>query len=356
MGRLRGLIRVASRRGGIRAVAAVVGAGGLLGAGACLAPVVNLPHPATPRFEGRYAPPPPGARPAALRVVTFNVKLARRIDRAIAVLGGSDSLRGADVIALQEMDETAVDRIARALRLNYVYYPAVIHPTDRKYFGPAVLSRWPIEESAKLILPHEDPVRRQRRTATVAVIRVADLRIRVYAVHLDPLLRVSDADRADQVAAILADAERSADPVVLAGDFNSYAVGRVAERRGYLWATKTVTNTIWFFSWDHIFARGLAPATPPSAGTAASGGASDHRPVWAVLALPPPGTARAYQSRSPERPPPARRPRWVASCSRCTASSSRRAAEGLSSSTDSPSPEPNPPPAIAPTAASGFPS
>lgn len=162
--------------------------------------------------------------------------------------------------------------------------------------------------------------------------------------------------RADQVAAIVADAERSAGPVVLAGDFNSYAIGRWLERRGSLWLTKAVTNSIWFFSWDHIFARGFGPAMPPCAGTAPNGGASDHRPVWAVLSLPPPGTARAYQSRSSERPPLARRPKWLASCSRSTASRSRRASEGLSSSTDSPSPEPNPPPAIAPTAASGFPS
>ncbi|MEO6058165.1 MAG: hypothetical protein ABIQ49_15180 [Gemmatimonadales bacterium] len=40
-----------------------------------------------------------------------------------------------------------LDRIARALDLNYVYYPGAIHPTEHQYFGPADLSPWPIVRS-----------------------------------------------------------------------------------------------------------------------------------------------------------------------------------------------------------------
>lgn len=64
-----------------------------------------------------------------LRIVSFNIKFGRRIDAAIEVLG-TGNLRGADVLALQEMDEVGVERIARALKLNYVYYPGSIHPVD----------------------------------------------------------------------------------------------------------------------------------------------------------------------------------------------------------------------------------
>ncbi|MEP6688974.1 MAG: endonuclease/exonuclease/phosphatase family protein [Gemmatimonadales bacterium] len=244
----------------------------------------NLLDPASPRFAGAYAPAAPD-RPgsAAIRVVTFNIKLARRINRAIEVLR-SDSLYDADILALEEMDDAGVDRIARALRLNYVYYPGSIHPTDHKYFGPAILSRWPIERSWKLLLPHEGRIRHQRRTATGAEIRVRGRRIRVYAVHLETPFKVSDADREDQARTILGDASDFDGPVVIAGDFNSYGVGQVLVRGGYRWLTARLDPTISYFSWDHIFVRRLSPAQPFSAGVVKQvRGASDHRPVWAVV-------------------------------------------------------------------------
>ena len=77
------------------------------------APTVNLSDPAGTKYEGVFAPAVlENGPPRPLRVVTFNIKLGRRIDRAIEVLR-SDSLRGADVVALQEMDEAGVAQIAR---------------------------------------------------------------------------------------------------------------------------------------------------------------------------------------------------------------------------------------------------
>lgn len=244
----------------------------------------NLLNPTTPRFSGAYARPvADSATGSRLRIVTFNIKLARRIDRAIEVLR-SDSLRDADIVALEEMDDAGVDRIARALRLNYVYYPGSIHPTDHRYFGPAILSRWPIEQSWKLLLPHEGRIRHQRRTATAALIRVRDQPVRVYAVHLETPFKVSDAAREDQALAVVSDASGFRGPVVIAGDFNSYGIGPVLVRHGYRWLTARVGTSISYFSWDHIFVRGMAPARPASAGVVHEvHGASDHHPVWAVV-------------------------------------------------------------------------
>ena len=251
------------------------------------APMTNLLHPASPAFEGRYATPAIAPRATApIRIVTFNIKFSQEVDRAITVLGG-DSLRGADVVALQEMDEVAVERIARARGLNYAYYPASIHPTNGKYFGPAVLSRWPIERSWKVLLPHEGWTRGQRRTATAAVVRVNDTRLLVYAVHLETPIQASDTERRDQALAIIADAADHPGPVVMAGDFNSQDIGRTMRRQGYYWATDRVGPTVSVFSWDHIFARGLTHATPASSGVVRKiDGASDHHPVWAVLTPP----------------------------------------------------------------------
>ena len=269
---------------GLRRIRALLLGVGTAAAIAGCARATNLLDPTTPAFSGAYAPPiPDTSTTSPIRIVTFNIKLGRRIDRAIEVLR-SDSLRDADILALEEMDDAGVDRIARALHLNYVYYPGSIHPTDRRYFGPAVLSRWPIERSWKLFLPHKSRLRHQQRTATVAELRLRGRRIRVYAVHLETPFRFSDAARKDQVRTILADASGFDGPVVIAGDFNSYWIGRFLVRRGYRWLTARLDPSISIFSWDHIFVRHLSPARPSSAGVVRQvHGASDHRPVWAVV-------------------------------------------------------------------------
>jgi endonuclease/exonuclease/phosphatase family metal-dependent hydrolase len=251
--------------------------------GSC-APATNLLSLTGPRFEGRYAPhPPPAASPESpIRFVTFNIRFAREIDRAIEVLR-DDSLRGADVLALQEMDETGAERIARTLGYDYAFYPAVIHPTSGRYFGPAVLSRWPIERSWKVVLPHAGWTRGQRRTATAAVLRVRSTRVLAYAVHLETPVQLSEAERRDQALAVLTDAADWRGPVVIAGDFNSEGIGLLLARHGYVWLTRRVGPTVAWFSWDHVFVRGLAPARPRSAGVVRDvRGASDHHPVWAV--------------------------------------------------------------------------
>lgn len=259
-------------------------------AAACLAaagctPTVNLADPSSPRFLGSYASFPGDTSAAPIRIVAFNVKLGRRIDRAIEVLQ-SDSVRGADIIALEEMTDVGADRIARALHLNYAYYPSFIHPTDHTYFGPAVLSRWPIVRSWKLFLPHRSHTRGQIRTATAADVVIRGDTTRVYAVHLETPSGASDAARADQARAILADVGDFAGPVIIGGDFNSYGVGLVFAHAGYRWLTKYVERTISFFAWDHIFVRGFEPLRSDysSAGVVREvHGASDHHPVWAVV-------------------------------------------------------------------------
>jgi hypothetical protein len=54
---------------------------------------------------------------------------------------------------------------------------------------------------------------------------------------------------------------------------------------GFTWATEAVKNTAGPFDFDHVLARGLCPAGFGAAGVAKDEtDASDHKPVWAVLA------------------------------------------------------------------------
>jgi endonuclease/exonuclease/phosphatase family metal-dependent hydrolase len=265
--------------------AAICSSALLLLCSSCARPV-NFLDPEGPRFEGRYAPPPPDSAPVEIRVVTFNLKYARRVERAIELLRDGDSLRGADIIALQEMDDAATEQIARGLRMNYAYLPSSISAITDTFFGPAVLTRWPIDSAWKVLLPHASVWRGQRRTATGAILRIGPERVRVYSVHLETQASIAPAEREDQAAAILRDAEGAGEPTILAGDFNSYGIGDYVKRRGFRWLTESFGETILLWSWDHLLVRGFEPGQIRSIGVERDGrGASDHRAVWAVLSL-----------------------------------------------------------------------
>lgn len=240
----------------------------------------------------RYAGPTPAAVAEArapvdrLRVVSFNIQYARHVDRAIALLSSEPALRGADVILLQEMDADGTRRIAEALRMGYVYYPAILRFGTRRDFGNAVLSRWPIEADAKLVLPHPSRYSRNQRIATAATLRVGGALVRVYSTHLGTFADVSAGQRRDQLRAVLADAAAYS-RVVIGGDLNDHDVGQVAREAGYAWPTRREPPTHRLGRLDHLFLRGLASPDSAASGTVPDArGASDHRPVWAVGIFP----------------------------------------------------------------------
>ncbi|HEY6222492.1 MAG TPA: endonuclease/exonuclease/phosphatase family protein [Gemmatimonadales bacterium] len=248
----------------------------------------NYGSPSGPRYAATE-PPVPVTRDVSqggadsIRVVTFNVKFARHIDQAITLLRSTATLQNADVITLQEMDETGTRRIAAALAMSYVYYPATVeHGRD---FGDAVLSRWPILADEKIVLPHHARFIGTQRIATAATVAVRGVPLRVYSVHLATRMEIGPGSRRDQVRAVLADA--AAYPrVVIAGDMNSRGIGRTFRAAGFLWPTERNPRTHMFGNWDHIFLKGLAPGDSLGTGVARDTiGASDHRPVWAVALL-----------------------------------------------------------------------
>jgi len=245
------------------------------------AAAINYPDRTGPRFAGRLAAP---AQPAGLRVVTFNIKYGRQAAAAAELLKNDPHLAAADLIVLQEMDEASTEMIARALSVNYVYYPATLHPVAKKNFGNAVLSRWPLDDDVKLVLPHRGRLRKAVRIAVGATMRIPGREpIRVYSVHLETPVSISGKGRRDQAEAILADAAQHP-RVIVAGDFNSRGILDLFARRGYRWLTRRVGRTIARFSWDHIAVKGLRLRDCASVGALANARrVSDHRPVWADL-------------------------------------------------------------------------
>jgi endonuclease/exonuclease/phosphatase family metal-dependent hydrolase len=265
---------------------------------------INYTDPAGPRFAGTSDVEPVAAwtgphveaaaasvalarvpTPDSLRVVTFNVKYAQQTELAIELLQTSPELRKADIVMLQEMNEDAAAETAAALGMNYVYYPAVLHPVPKKNFGNALLSRWPITDDEKLILPSRSMSRGGQRAAVVATVLVGSERVRVYAVHLSTILEVWFTGQTYQIQALLESA-KGYDRVIMAGDMNSHDnVGALFTDAGYFWPSRnTGPTTHKLFAVDHVFARGF---TVGGSGAVKDNlGASDHLPVWASLAFP----------------------------------------------------------------------
>ncbi|MGD2069919.1 MAG: endonuclease/exonuclease/phosphatase family protein [Gemmatimonadota bacterium] len=240
--------------------------------------VHNYPDTEGPRYAGGAPSATPSAGPDTLTIVTFNIEQSDHIDRALDVLRGEPVLREVDVVLLQEMDATGTARVARALGMEWVYYPGSVE--DQRDFGNAVLSRWPIADDAKLVLPHLSVFGERQRTATVATLQVGDARVRVYSVHLSTPINQAEPERRDQLEAVLRDA-RGWRHVVIGGDLNAGNLGDMATRRGFLWPTEEGPRTVFWGRWDHIFLKGLVLPAQGAAGTVLDNrDASDHKPVW----------------------------------------------------------------------------
>ena len=248
----------------------------------------NYPDPAEPRYGGAaVSVAAPVSRGDTLRIVSFNIEYARETRRAIRILKSAPNLRDADVILLQEMNGPAAKMVADSLGMHYVYYPAIYNRIVRRDIGNAILSRWPIVEDAKLILPSRSRYAKTQRIATATTIQVGSRRVRVYSTHFGTPADLGREGREAQLDAIIANA--AAYPfVVIGGDMNSRDIGRVARDRGYMWPTDTIPKSNLAGRIDHFFLRGVLIPDSAGAGTVrVPSTVSDHSAIWIRAVLPP---------------------------------------------------------------------
>jgi endonuclease/exonuclease/phosphatase family metal-dependent hydrolase len=263
--------------------------------GAC-ARSVNYTDPVGPRYSGEPAqalvpasaivegPRTAPSHPGRLRVASFNIAWARKMDEAIALIQADSGLAGADLLMLQEMDEASAAQAAQALGMHYVYYPANLHPRTDRNFGNALLSRWPIEDDRKLILPHTSWQLGTQRIAVLGSVRIDDERVLLVAPHFGTIVEIFPWGQRDQARTLL-DAVETFNHVIVAGDFNTGGLSALFQERGFSWPTDDIGDTHHIWSFDHIFARGFIPIGRGKVEHV--GDISDHKPVWADLAWSP---------------------------------------------------------------------
>ena len=218
------------------------------------------------------------------------------LEKAIRDLETIPELQNADFINLQEaigsrggINGNTVETIAKRLKMNYVFAPGcVLMGND---YGNAILSRWPISDFRKTLLPRSDHL--NQRIALGATASLNGRIIQVYSIHLSVLFKDSatnDNGRTQQVETALDAIDQLPKfPTFLSGDFNG--VNPISKKRiNFLFEQRSFTaapDKGWtiktnHFTLDHAFVRDLHVVENGIAYTAQG---SDHVPIWSWVKL-----------------------------------------------------------------------
>jgi endonuclease/exonuclease/phosphatase family metal-dependent hydrolase len=227
-----------------------------------------------------------------IRVASYNIKQSARITEAIDLLKTDENLANADILLLQEMVPSAVERIASEFDYNYIFYPAVVHPLLHDNFGNAILSKWPITFDENIIFPSTNEKNRHR-VAVAAKLKINGQDVLVYSLHMGIFMK--PLQRGDQIRGILNAIDENIKYCIVAGDFNTIGkkdrdeIIRTFSEANFEHATSNVDWTYkhWYFmnyksTFDHIFTRG--PKVLRS-GKVDNRKPSDHLPVWMEFSL-----------------------------------------------------------------------
>lgn len=250
----------------------------------------NYTDPQAPRHVSHDLASPKSTNTETIKIISYNIHFARKVDRAIDLFKQDNHLHDADIICLQEMDPEGVERMAKDLRYNYVYYPAVLHPRHRKDFGNAILTKWPILNDKKIILP-DVPRQRLQRIAVFATIQLPQRKILVFCVHMKVFMKPNH--RSDQIDCLLKAVAKDIPYCIVAGDFNTFteanrkAILDPFTNANFQLATEEVgwTYKRWYLLnrehyLDHIYTKGLKVI---QTGKVINRTPSDHLPIWVEL-------------------------------------------------------------------------
>ena len=253
---------------------------------------INYSLSDTPRYSSTVNPPYKNLNIKKIKAVSYNIKHSAKIKEAVALLKNNKDLADADILLLQEMIPSAVEKIATDLDYNYIFYPAVLHPILEANFGNAILSKWPITFDENIIFP---PIKEKsrHRVAVAAKLKINGQNVLVYSLHMGVFMKPRQ--RSQQVQGILDAINEDIEYCIIAGDFNTIKkkdedeIIKTFAQSGFEHATSNVDWTYkhWYLMnyksvFDHIFVRG--PKILRS-GKVDDRTPSDHLPVWTEFSM-----------------------------------------------------------------------
>jgi endonuclease/exonuclease/phosphatase family metal-dependent hydrolase len=255
---------------------------------------------------GNLANGNPETAPEKIKIVSYNIRWRGGDDlkEIIEQFKSDDKIGEAQILGLQEVDRNrkrtnntnTARLIAESLRMHYAWAappaPAPKKGTAEEETGVAILSRYPMSDVRRIVLPHEGPGGR-RRVGLGATIQIGKTAIRVYSVHAET--RVSGKKRLDQFSAVIEDLESHKSKIeraVIVGDFNTWQMGAGDLTEKFFTGLKFTTpfddgTDTWRWTFvrmqlDWMWLRGLQAV---SHGVARDIGVSDHWPLWVEVKL-----------------------------------------------------------------------
>jgi endonuclease/exonuclease/phosphatase family metal-dependent hydrolase len=166
-------------------------------------------------------------KPTPVSVMSYNIHIAKGTDRKLDLDRIAQVIRqsNADLVSLQEVDKNSsrtkftdqAKLLAQSLDMNYVFAPAVETgtPENPSHYGIAILSRFTIKSSQKYLLAVAPS--HEQRVCLATVIEINGTEYNFLATHLD---HKKTEMRLAQVRDVLAAADKTKGPVIIAGDFN----------------------------------------------------------------------------------------------------------------------------------------
>jgi len=233
----------------------------------------------------------PSSAATTLRLVTWNIQKGEGgIERVIAEL---KELKP-DILFLQEViepeGESAIEnqtkRIAREMEMHCFSDGGALDATRKQCI--VLLARFPLAETARLAISSK------RSYGITAIVELKQTRLRLLCVHLAGTYKLNwshitgtFAERDREWADLIAQADASAEPTIVAGDFNSLSsatpVAKLAERLplvAQIGATFPSRSPL--LPLDHVF---VPRGWPVREACVVDSEVSDHRPVIVEISL-----------------------------------------------------------------------
>lgn len=202
-----------------------------------------------------------------------------------------------DLVALQEIDDhnersgkdiNEAEEMARILNMHF-YFAKTIDYAGGGY-GLAILSKYPLTETAVHFLPKDSSKRAEQRALLTTRVLLPNRRsIRFASTHLDI---VSDSNRVMQMTEITNIAAKDSIPFIMGGDFNSRPNSKVIglldsffQRSCTTSCDFTVPSGNPVVTIDYIAYKKDSPFHIQSHAVIPEAYASDHRPVVATFIL-----------------------------------------------------------------------